>query len=103
MTKMRLFLDTHDKTAKTFPDALSRRQFAEFFAAYEEACRAEGVTLIRTHVGYGEGRAFCLTAAPDAEAVARAHQRVGLPFGEITEVETASPGDTFFELARQAG
>jgi len=42
------------------------------------------------------GRAFCFTMAPDAEAVRRAHERVGLPFDEIIEVMTATPGDTFF-------
>ena len=30
------------------------------------------------------------------DAVRRAHERVGLPFDSITEVSTATPGDTFF-------
>jgi hypothetical protein len=34
--------------------------------------------------------------AEDAEAVRRAHERVGLPYDSITEVATATPGDTFF-------
>jgi hypothetical protein len=34
--------------------------------------------------------------APDADAVRRAHEKVGLPFDKIAEVTTATPGDTFF-------
>jgi hypothetical protein len=55
------------------------------------------VVPVRVHVGYGQGRAFCFTLAPDAEAVRRAHERVGLPFDSITEVATATAGDTFFK------
>ncbi len=61
----------------------------------EEACRAEGVVLLRVHVSLEAGRAYCLTAAPSAEAVRRAHERVGLPFDVVTEVQTVTPGDLF--------
>jgi len=54
---------------------------------------------LRVHVSYAEGRAFCLTMAPNADAVKRAHERVGLPFDSISEVTTATPGDTFFRRA----
>lgn len=101
MQNLRLFIDTHDKNNKTFPDQLSREQFTAFFSTYEAACREEGVVVLRTHVGFGDGRAFCLTMAPDAEAVRRAHERVGLPFDSITEVETADPADTLLRLVRQ--
>lgn len=101
MSKLHLFIDTHDKRTETFPAELSRQQFSDFFAAYQEACQAEGVILVRSHVGYQDGRAFCLTLAPDADSVRRAHQRVGLPFDTITEVESASPADTFFAAGRQ--
>jgi hypothetical protein len=90
---LKCFLDTHDVRRGTFPPGLSPADFTAFFAEYEKACRAEGVIVLRTHVGLGEGRGFCLTLAPDAEAVRRAHERVGLPFDEITEVVTAGPGD----------
>ncbi len=96
MQALRFFIDTHDRAKKTFPDQLSRDDFEAFFAQYEQACYAEGVVPLRVHVGYGEGRAFCFNMAPDAEAVKRAHERVGLPFDSITEVTTATPGDTFF-------
>lgn len=96
MQALRFFVDTHDRAKKTFPDQLSRDDFEAFFALYERACYAEGVVPLRVHVGYGEGRAFCFNMAPDADAVKRAHERVGLPFDSITEVTTATPGDTFF-------
>lgn len=97
MQAMRFFIDTHDRSRQTFPPQLSAEQFQGFFAAYEEACRAEGVIPLRTHVGLEAGRAFCFNMAPDADAVKRAHERVGLPFDSITEVSTATPGDLFFQ------
>jgi len=96
MKPMRFFMDTHDKTRNTFPQKLTPQDFEGFFAKYESACYAEGVIPVRLHVGYDEGRAFCLNMAPDAEAVKRAHDKVGLPFDSITEVNMATPGDTFF-------
>jgi hypothetical protein len=96
MKPMRYFLDTHDRARGSFPAKLSREEFEVFFEQYETACRAEGVIPLRTHVGYAEGRAFCLNLAPDAESVRRAHERVGLPYDGITEITTATPGDTFF-------
>ncbi len=99
---LRLFIDTHDVRTETFPKGLTREQFAGFYTAYQDACRAEGVTIVRTHLSLADGRAFCLNLAPDAEAVRRAHERAGLPFDGITEVETASPSDTFLLLRGQA-
>lgn len=100
MKPMRYFLDTHDRQLGTFPEQLTPAQFEAFFTQYEQACQAEGVVALRTHLSYEAGRAFCLNLAPDAEAVKRAHARVGLPFDSIVEVTTATPGDTFFR--RQA-
>ncbi|MFZ2268319.1 MAG: DUF4242 domain-containing protein [Azonexus sp.] len=102
MQTMRYFLDTHDRARGSFPEQLTPADFEVFYAEYEKACRAEGVIPLRTHVGYADGRAFCLNLAPDAEAVKRAHARVGLPFDEISEVGTASPGDTFFRRPTNA-
>jgi hypothetical protein len=96
VTPLRFFLDTHDRRHQTFPERLSPEDFEGFYAKYEEACFAEGVIPVRTHIGYAQGRAFCLNMAPDADAVKRAHARVGLPFDEIVEVSMATPGDTFF-------
>ena len=99
MKSLRFFLDTHDTTRSTFPAGFTAEQFAAFYPSYEAACYEEGVVPIRVHIGYGEGRAFCLTMAPDADAVRRAHDRAGLPFDSITEVKLATPGDTFLKAA----
>lgn len=95
MEKMKLFLDTHDSASETFPQGLTAAQFAEFYPGYEAACYAEGVVPLTVHLGLADERAFCLTLAPDAEAVQRAHQRAGLPFASITEVTRVGPSDTF--------
>lgn len=96
MEKMKFFVDTHDSKNSTFPAGITPEQFEGFYAEYEKACYAENVIPVRVHVGYDDGRAFCLTMATDSDAVKRAHARVGLPFDTITEVKLATPGDTFF-------
>lgn len=96
MKPMRFFLDTHNRTNKTFPDKITSEEFESFFALYEKACYEEGVVPIRVHVGFEDGQAFCLNMAENADAVKRAHDKVGLPFDTIIEVTTATPGDTFF-------
>ena len=95
MKPLRYFIDTHDKANGSSPEALTPEQFEGFYARYQDACRAEGVVPVRTDISYADGRAFCLNLAEDAEAVRRAHARVGLPFATITEVTSATPGDTF--------
>lgn len=95
MQKLKFFIDTHDATLESYPAGLTPEQFEQFYVRYEEACYAEGVVPLRVHVGYQDERAFCFTMAPDSEAVRRAHERVGLPFDSITEVATATPGDSF--------
>lgn len=95
MDAMKFFMDTHDREHGSFPAGLTEDQFAGFFPQYQEACRQEGVVLLAVNVGLADGRAFCLTMAPDAEAVRRAHQRVGLPFDTITEVRAVTPADLF--------
>jgi hypothetical protein len=96
MQPMKLFLDTHDQRTKTFPAGITREQFADFYPRYEKACREEGVISLRIHVGFDDGRAFCLNMAPSAEHVRRAHERAGLAIDTITEVVTTTPGDLFF-------
>lgn len=96
MKQLKFFLDTHDKENETFPAKISPAEFEKFYALYKDACYAEGVIPVRLHVGYDDGKAFCLTMAPDADAVMRAHKRVGLPYDTISEVQMATPGDTFF-------
>ena len=96
MKPMRFYLDTHNRTNKTFPVKITSEEFEGFFALYEKACYEEGVVPIRVHVGFEDGQAFCLNMAESADSVKRAHDRVGLPFDTIIEVTTATPGDTFF-------
>ncbi len=95
LAPMKYFVDVHDRANRTFPGQITKDGFAKFAAAFEEACRAEGVVLLRVHTSLEAGRAWCLTAAPSADAVRRAHERVGLPFDVITEVSTVTPGDLF--------
>jgi len=97
MEKMRFFVDTHDTQNGTFPEGLNEEQFGEFFNQYQDVCQEEGVVLLQVKVGLEDGRAFCMTMAPDADSVRRAHERVGLAYGSITEVKTASPGAVFFK------
>ncbi len=99
MQRMKFFIDTHDAAKGTFPAGITKEQFAGFHSQYEAACRAEGVVSLRIHVGFTEGRAWCFTMAPDADAVRRVHERAGLPFSDITEVVTSTPGDLFFQAA----
>lgn len=96
MQTMKFFIDTHDQRSATFPSGITKEQFAAFFEDYERAAREEGVVVLRLHVGFDDGRAFCFNMAPSAEHVKRLHDRVGLPYDAITEVTTATPGDLFF-------
>jgi Protein of unknown function (DUF4242) len=99
MQPMKFYLDTHDRRTQTFPEAMTKEEYAEFYPKYEKACREEGVINLRGHVGFEDGRAFCLNMAPSAEHVRRAHAKVGLPIDTITEVTTITPGDLFFKVA----
>lgn len=96
MKKMKLFIDTHSQKEGTFPEGLTKAQFAEFYQKYVEICEEEGVVSLRTHVGIGDGKAFCFNMAQDEAAVKRVHERAGLPYDSITEVKTATPGDILF-------
>ena len=96
MQAMKFFLDTHDHRCSTFPAGITEEQFGEFFKKYERIARDHGVVVLRVHVGFEEGRAYCFNMAPSAEHVRRVHEEAGLPFETITEVATATPGDLFF-------
>ncbi|MFO0554092.1 MAG: DUF4242 domain-containing protein [Polyangiaceae bacterium] len=97
MQRMKFFVDTHDQRTKTFPAGITKEAFAEFFSKFEKECREEGVVVLRAHVGFEDGRAYCFTMAPSVDNVRRAHERAGLPFDTVTEVTTATPGDLFFQ------
>lgn len=93
MTQLRCFIDRHDRAHGSFPAAFGQADLSTFYPLYAAACAAEGVIPLRLHLGLAEGRAFCLTLAPDADSVARAHARLGLPMEDITEVTGVSPWD----------
>jgi hypothetical protein len=95
---MRYFIDTHDQVNGTFPAGLGSEQLRDFVAGFEQACQQEGVLILRLHVSLELGRSYCFTAASDADAVRRAHERVGLPFDDITEVSTVTPADLFLAV-----
>ncbi len=99
MQRMKFFIDTHDRNNGTFPESISKAELGQFLAKYEKACREEGVVMVRVHAGLEDGVAYCLNMAPDADAVKRAHAKVGLPFDRITEVSMSSPGDLYFGAA----
>lgn len=83
---MKMFIDIHDRANGTLPEGLTAEQLEAVYKQYAEACQLEGVTSLRAHAGLEEGRVFCVSLAPDAEAVRRAHERVGLVYDSITEV-----------------
>ncbi|EHQ07873.1 DUF4242 domain-containing protein [Leptonema illini] len=95
---MKLFIDTHDKNKETFPAQISPEQLSEFYANYRKIFAEEGVVIVRTFLGLGEGRAFCLNLAKSTDDVKRAHDRVGLPYDSITEVTGVSPNDLLLNL-----
>ena len=97
MQKMKLFIDTHDKRTGTFPEDISKEAFADVFRKYEAACVEEGVVSVKAMLNAEDGRMYCINLAPDAEAIRRAHAKIGLAFDVITEVSTASPGDIYFQ------
>lgn len=99
MEKLRLIVDTHDTRNGTLPENLTAEQFRAFFAEYQQACHEEGVVPVQIDLGLRDGRAFCMNLAPNADAVRRAHERVGLPFDTITEVEVASSTGLFMSTA----
>ena len=85
---MKFFMDEHQREFESFPKGqVSDEQFAEMYKAFEKACAEEGVMPMGAHVSCGQGRAYCLTAAPSQEAVRRAHDKVGLPYNKITEIK----------------
>ncbi|WP_228126515.1 DUF4242 domain-containing protein [Candidatus Marinarcus aquaticus] len=91
--KMKFFIDTHDKNTQTFPADITPKQMESFYQKYEAACAQEGVISLRIHVGFEDGKAFCFNMAPNVEAVKRVHDKVGLPYESITEVNTITPAD----------
>jgi Protein of unknown function (DUF4242) len=96
MQKIKMFIDTHDKRNGTFPERIEKEAFGDVYRLYAAACEQEGVVIVTTMLNAEDGKMYCVNLAPDAEAIRRAHDRIGLKFDSISEVTTASPGDIYF-------
>ena len=91
---MKFFMDEHQREFNSFPkEPISDEDFAAVYKSFEKACAEEGVVPMGSHVSCQQGRAYCLIAAPDEEAVRRAHAKVGLPYNKITEVKRLTSMD----------
>jgi hypothetical protein len=90
---MKLFIDTHDKSNGTFPASITSKQLNAFYGSYAKACADEGVVIVRTYVSQKDGKAFCLNMAPSITAIKKAHDKAGLPYGSISEVNGVAPTD----------
>src|SRR6185437_2581678 len=85
--EVKYFIDTHGRTKGSWPEGeVSEAAFIEIYSRFEKACEDEGGTDLGAHVNVAEGKAYCFTKGPNAEAIRRAHDKLGLPFDSITEV-----------------
>lgn len=91
---MKYFIDTHDLTKGSWPaQGVSEAQFLEIYSQFETACEEQGGTDLGAHVNVAEGKAYCFTKGPDAEAIRRAHEKLHFPFDSITEVRRVTGVD----------
>jgi hypothetical protein len=85
---LKFYMDEHQREFDSFPkEQITDEEFAEVYKDFEKACEEEGVVPMGSHVNCHHGRAYCLIAAPNEEAVRRAHEKVGLPYNKITEIK----------------
>jgi Protein of unknown function (DUF4242) len=85
---LKFFMDEHQLEFDSFPKGhITDAEFVEVYKGFEKACEEEGVVPMGSHVNCHHGRAYCLIAAPNEEAVRRAHEKVGLPYNKITEIK----------------
>jgi len=81
------FIDTHDRTKGSWPaEGVTEAEFVEIYSQFEAACEEVGGTDLGAHVNVAEGKAYCFTKGPDAEAIRRAHEKLYFSFDSITEV-----------------
>ena len=91
---MKYFIDTHDRTKGSWPaQGVSEAEFVEIYLQFETACEEEGGTDLGAHVNVAEGKAYCFTKGPDADAIRRAHEKLHFPFDSITEVRRVTGVD----------
>ena len=91
---MKYFMDTHDRSKGSWPEAeISETEFLAVYEQFTQAVEEQGGHDLGAHVNVKEGRAFCFTYGPDAEAIRRAHEKLHFPFDSITEVRRATGAD----------
>jgi Protein of unknown function (DUF4242) len=91
---MKYFIDTHDRTKGSWPQGnISPNEFIEVYAGFEAALEEVGGADMGAHVNVAEGKAYCFTKGPDAEAIRRAHAKLNFPFDSITEVRRVTGVD----------
>ena len=90
---MKYFIDTHDRTKGSWPREVTAAEFIEIYSGFEEACEEVGGADLGAHVNIAESKAYCFTKGPDAEAIRRAHEKIGFPFDSITEVRRVTGVD----------
>lgn len=78
---MARFMDVHTQMAGVTPEALAAAHQADLDIQAEE-----GVEFVQAWADPVTGHVFCLSEAPDADAVNRIHTRAGHPFDEIHEI-----------------
>lgn len=78
---MARFMDVHTQMAGVTPEALAAAHRADLDIQAEE-----GVEFVQAWADPVTGHVFCLSEAPDADAVNRIHTRAGHPFDEIHEI-----------------
>ncbi len=66
------------------PGGFTREQVNQFAQASQQDPEVRGY---RSFINLSEGKAFCILEAPNKEAVAAWFQKMGMPYGNITEVE----------------
>jgi hypothetical protein len=88
---VRYFIDTHDRSKGSFPAGqVTPEQFEALYGQLDNALEAQGGLAMGAHVSLGDGKVFCLTAAEDEAAVAAAHDKIGLRYDSITQVNRVS-------------
>jgi len=75
------FMDMHTGMAGITPEALSQAHQADLDIQDEE-----GVNFKHAWADPSSGTVFCLSEAPNAEAVQRIHERAGHPADQVYEV-----------------
>jgi hypothetical protein len=90
---MKYFIDTHDRSKGSWPSQpVSESEFIEIYSGFEKACEVGGADL-GAHVNVPEGKAYCFTKGPDADAIRRAHEKLNFRFDSITEVRRVTGVD----------